>query len=103
MTNPYLSPTTMPDGTTRRPIVERVPECRTDRIGEDDGSKWVFEKDNSVYLALCRHAVETWARATFDEDDDSNDGLIEMVLLAIDHAACNEAAHRLADALGIAP
>lgn len=32
--NPYLSPTVMPDGSARRPIVERVPECRP----KDDGT-----------------------------------------------------------------
>lgn len=32
--NPYLSPYTMPDGTTRRALVERVPECRP----QDDGT-----------------------------------------------------------------
>lgn len=77
--NPYLSPTTMPDGSTRRPIVERVEEIRKAAgishpspdvmIGEYE-TDLIFWHDRDdavghlprpvVALALCRVAVEDW-------------------------------------------
>lgn len=71
--SPYLSPFTMPDGSVRRPIVERVPECAPKGISvetmEDgafvtsfiDGEYMPHER---VALALCRVACEDWIRST---------------------------------------
>lgn len=84
--NPYLEPFTMPDGTTRRAIVERVPECRPRRanvLGRVDlGTSaelvvmWTGDRcgwltpgnrtdaavsvDDTSALALCRVACEDW-------------------------------------------
>jgi len=81
--NPYFQSYVMPDGSTRRPIVERVPECRPPGLrfndvpatvnngefvhddveeccsvdGEDLGPGRVSEQ---IALALCRCACEDW-------------------------------------------
>lgn len=83
MGNPYFEPYTMPDGTTRRAIVERVPECLYTEASEgggylrrgwiDDrwGEQWfICAPDNipascrllseASALALCRVACEDW-------------------------------------------
>ena len=98
--NPYLSETKMPDGTARRPIVERVPECDPPRVRfarptrPSKHPRWIEEAD-AAFLALCRHAVEEWARRQTDAPY-----YVGAVLTEKNHTACNLAAHRLADALG---
>lgn len=104
--NPYFTPFTAPDGSTRRPIVERVPECRRLPSGadlclpvdyENPKSKrpWIWirsrgdlcdsvEPKNGVALALCRVACEDWLRSEFpcyfpkDENDRETGHFLEL-------------------------
>lgn len=55
--NPYVLPFTMPDGSVRRPIVERVPELN--RLDPDDGPY-----SREAELALCQRAVQDWIVST---------------------------------------
>lgn len=80
--NPYFAPFVMPDGSLRRPIVERVPECRPKRapfwilreVTADCAWCWDdkrgLERDpvplqmvachTEDAIALCRAACEDW-------------------------------------------
>jgi len=79
----------------RRAFFERVPECNL---------RWIVAQDalHTVLFSadLCRAAVDRWARAYLGG---YQDGIAEQVcVIAEDCEACRDA-HRLADALGVAP
>jgi hypothetical protein len=83
---PFIEPYTAPDGTTRRPLAERVPECVPKSYGPpgftlfkqvDVWTNWIFawkrdedglieecnEVDDTSAAALWRVAVEDWIQA----------------------------------------
>jgi hypothetical protein len=112
----------------RRPIVERVEQCRPryeharfqDGLVEcaalrDDlnfycGELWVWEVNDDIAAALTRDAIKCWACEGLYQSRPPRPGLgievhhaRDMVSRRVDHAEVNEAAHALADALGVAP
>lgn len=114
MSNPYFAPYTAPDGTTRRPIVERVPQLN--QLDPDDGPY-----SREAELALCRCAVEDWIGGEVaclkhihvkPLDGRPHWHIWEWEKYATPasthehadiHHALTSAAHAVADALGVAP
>lgn len=130
MNIPFTHPYTAPDGTTRRPLCERVPECvpviegllvnldgiamyapfgYVETIGKPD-SRQVARLSEAASFALWRVAVEDWLLVN------TPDCLLTLVSGSDGFAACwppndpnamptmldalNAAAHAVADAIG---
>lgn len=52
---PFFAPFTAPDGSTRRPIVERVPECRPQSVGYMKDGRWTTE--NGATITIVPHPM----------------------------------------------
>lgn len=115
----------------KRPIVERVPECRpkdscgrmliampiVDRTGKmthEMQMMWSFANgdgvsttvnDTKIAAALTRGAIKCWALAVHGGAEIRVSVLDEAanITWVSDHAEVNIAAHALADALGVSP
>lgn len=121
MTIPFTLPYTSPDGTTRRPLADRVPECVPRyAVGPPSHTSWGIElpcEDEGavggpvdVAAALWRVAVEDWLL-------NHSDMRMSTMTVSINQEgggawtyrgdgpdllhALNAAAHAVADALGV--
>lgn len=97
MTIPYYEPFN-----GKRPIVDRVPECRV----EVDPRHFINSVPDYIAAALTRDAIKCWVCGYYAGVAIGHEHAIplaETLLGMIDHAEVNAAAHALADTLEIAP
>lgn len=97
----FTEPFTMPDGTTRRPLVERVPDPFY------YANKMRFESDE-VREALLIRAAHEWASVTHDglvyDTDVENDVVSKLLRAFGQYAIASDlalACHLIADAKGV--